>query len=280
MLLGGPIFRAYSDPEGWVAAVAGAGYRAAYCPVGTEADDETIRAYARAAQQAGIVIAEVGAWSNPISPDETARREALELCKKALQLADEIGARCCVNLAGSRGDSREGWYDPHRANFADETFELIVATTREIIDAVQPTRTFFTLETMPWIFPDSPDSYLALMKAIDRQQFAVHLDLTNMIVTPRLFFDNAAFIRECFAKLGPHIKSCHIKDVVLRNTFSVHLEEVRPGLGVLDYRTFLQECAKLPADTPIMLEHLASEAEYAAAAEYVRAIAGKLGLSV
>lgn len=280
MRLGGPIFASYSDAEGWVAAVAGAGYRAAYCPVGTDASVETVRAYARTAQQAGIVIAEVGAWSNPISPDEEARNSALSLCKEALALADRIGARCCVNLAGSRGGSREGWYDPHPANFSDETFELIVATTREIIDAVQPTRTFFTLETMPWIFPDSPDSYLALMKAIDRQQFAVHLDLTNMIVTPRLFFDNAAFIRECFAKLGPHIKSCHIKDVMLRNTFSVHIEEVRPGLGALDYRTFLQECAKLPADTPIMLEHLATAVEYEEAAQYVRAIAGELGLSV
>jgi len=43
-----------------------------------------------------------------------------------------------------------------------------------IIDAVQPTRTFYTLETMPWMYPDSPQSYLRLLQAVDRRQFAVH----------------------------------------------------------------------------------------------------------
>jgi hypothetical protein len=36
------------------------------------------------------------------------------------------------------------------------------------IDAVKPRRTFYTLEAMPWIFSDTPDSYLELMRAIDR----------------------------------------------------------------------------------------------------------------
>ena len=34
---------------------------------------------------------------------------------------------------------------------------------------------------MPWTLPDSPDSYLELMGAIDRRQFAVHFDPTNLI---------------------------------------------------------------------------------------------------
>ncbi|CAM4444877.1 sugar phosphate isomerase/epimerase [Paenibacillus tarimensis] len=47
------------------------------------------------------MISEVGAWSNPISPDEGARRKALDFCKQQLALAEEIGARCCVNIAGA-----------------------------------------------------------------------------------------------------------------------------------------------------------------------------------
>ena len=86
---------------------------------------------------------------------------------------------------------------------------------REIVDAVEPRRTFFTLEPMPWTLPDSPDSYLELMSAIDRRQFAVHLDPTNLINSPAKFYDNAGLLRECFAKLGPHIKCCHAKDITL-----------------------------------------------------------------
>ena len=76
--LGGPVFEKYTDPDGWVKAVKKLGYRAAYCPVRAEAKDDVVKAYARAAQKADIVIAEVGAWSNPISPVDKTRREALE----------------------------------------------------------------------------------------------------------------------------------------------------------------------------------------------------------
>jgi len=82
--LGGPTFEEYGDPAGWVRVLKKLGYNAAYCPVGAEAEDDVINAYARAAKKANIVIAEVGAWSNPISPDEKIRRQALAKCRRQL----------------------------------------------------------------------------------------------------------------------------------------------------------------------------------------------------
>lgn len=69
MRLGGPIFSKTDSPASWAGVVAAAGYKAAYCPVGTEADSETFAAHEAAARKADIAIAEVGAWSNPLSPD-------------------------------------------------------------------------------------------------------------------------------------------------------------------------------------------------------------------
>lgn len=103
MRLGLPIFQPYADPAQWVAAIQAKGAKAAYCPVKTDADPALIEAYRQAAQAADIVIAEVGAWSNPLSPDPAERAAALNKCKSSLLLAERIGARCCVNIAGSRG---------------------------------------------------------------------------------------------------------------------------------------------------------------------------------
>lgn len=277
MRLGGPLFAKFSSPEEWVDAVRQSGYRAVYCPVGVEADETTIKAYARAARQADIVIAEVGVWNNPLAQDESERTAAVQKCQASLLLADEIGARCCVNIAGSRGPK---WDGPHPADLTAETFDMIVATTRAIIDAVRPARTFYTLEPMPWMYPDSPDAYLALIKAIDRKAFAVHLDPVNMINCPARYFDNAGFLKECFAKLGPHIRSIHAKDTLLGDHLTVHLDEVRPGRGALDYTVFLQEAARLDPDMPFMLEHLPSEVEYAAAAAHVRSVARQAGTAL
>jgi sugar phosphate isomerase/epimerase len=273
--LGGPVFDKCEGPGEWVQAVKKLGYRAAYCPVGPDADDETVKAYERAARQADIVIAEVGAWSNPISPDEKTRTVALEKCRRSLALADRIGARCCVNITGSRSMQ---WDGPAAENFTEETFEMIVETTRAIIDAVKPTRTYYTLETMPWAYPDSPDSYLRLFQAIDRKRFAVHLDPVNLVCSPQRYYGNGSLIRECFEKLGPHIKSCHAKDIVLQTKLTTHLDEVRPGLGGVDYATFLKELSRFP-DVPLMLEHLPNATEYEKAAGHIRTVAQGLGLS-
>jgi sugar phosphate isomerase/epimerase len=273
MRLGGQIFATWTTPDEWVRAVQQAGYRAAYCPLKPGADAATVRAYALAAQKADIVIAEVGAWSNPLSPDAATRQAALDKCRQSLALADEIGARCCVNIAGSRG---EKWDGPHPADLTEETFDMIVATTRAIIDAVQPTRSYFTLETMPWMYPDSADSYLRLLKAIDRPHCAAHLDPVNLVNCPQRYFENAALLRECFAKLGPYIKSCHAKDILLHDKLTVHLDEVRPGLGKLDYRVYLSELNRLDADMPLMIEHLPNEQEFALAAHHIRSVAGDI----
>ncbi|MHC4116089.1 MAG: sugar phosphate isomerase/epimerase family protein [Planctomycetota bacterium] len=274
--LGGPTFEKYNGPDEWVQVMKRLGYRAAYCPVNAKASDDVVKAYARAAKKADIVIAEVGAWSNPISPDEKTRREAQQKCRTQLALADRIGANCCVNISGSRG---KDWAGHSPDNFTDETFDMIVETTRALIDDVKPTRTYFTLEMMPWAYPDSADSYVALLKAIDRKRCAVHLDPVNIVCSPQRYYSNGKLIRECFRKLGPHIKSCHAKDILLSDKLTTHLDEVRPGLGGLDYEVFLKELSKMP-DTPLMIEHLKGAEEYRLAAEHIRGVAKKIGLSL
>jgi sugar phosphate isomerase/epimerase len=275
MRLGAPLPNVFDSPETWIAALRERGYRAAYCPLAPDADDGTVAAYAAAARDADIVIAEVGAWSNPLSPDDATRDAALERCARSLDLAERIGARCCVNIAGSRG---EKWDGPHPDDLRDDTFALIVDTVRSIIDAVRPTRTCYTLEPMPWMYPDSPDSYLQLLDAIDRPAFAVHLDPVNWVNSPQRYFANAALIRESVAKLGPHIRSCHAKDIVLRPQLTVHLDEVRPGAGALDYAVLLRELQRLGPDLPLMLEHLPDEESYRAGAAYVREVARREGV--
>jgi len=277
MRLGAPLPQTTTDPDEWIAALQARGYRAAYCPLSGKEDQATIRAFERAAGRAGMVIAETGAWSNPLSPDEAIRQAALEKCRAMLALADEVGARCCVNIAGSRGAK---WDGPHPADLTPETFDLIVDTTRAIIDAVHPVRTYYTLEPMPWMYPDSIESYLALVRAIDRPQFGVHFDPVNLINSPQRYFAQRDFVREFIARLGPAIRSVHAKDIHLQDKLTVHLDEVRPGLGELDYRALLRELDRLDPDLPLMLEHLPQASEYDLAAAYVRGVAGEIGVTL
>lgn len=276
--LGGPLFEPFDDPGQWISQLKRLGYGAAYCPVEPGADEHLIRAYRKAADDHHIVIAEVGAWGNPLSPDPGEAKTAIDRCVAGLDLADRIGARCCVNISGSL--NRENWAGPHPDNLSDETFDMVVEQTRSIIDAVGPQQTYFALEAMPWAFPDSTDSYLRLIRAIDRERFGVHLDPVNMITSVRSFYANGTLIRDMFARLGPRIRSCHAKDITLRqDNYIPQMDELRPGLGNLDYVAYLQELAKLN-EVPLMMEHLNSAEAYSKAALFIRSVARSAGISI
>jgi sugar phosphate isomerase/epimerase len=258
--LGGPIFLKSDDPAALAKEHRRLGYSAAYCPDVKLSDTDRIRAVRDAFAAENVVIAEVGAWKNMLDPDTRKRAENVQYVTDRLALADAVGARCCVDIAGSYHPNI--WYGPDPRNFSPEFFDATVENCRKVIDAVKPTRTRFSLEMMGWSLPEGPDSYLKLLRAIDRKGFGVHLDVCNVINSPDRFYRNAEVIRECFAKLGNWVVSCHAKDLQWVVEMNVHFVEVVPGRGQIDYATYLTQVAQCPVETPLMLEHLKGAEEY------------------
>lgn len=277
MRLGATVFVSADDPDAWVEEHRRLGYRAAFCPPLGLDDAEKIRAVRDACARADLVIGEVGAWRNLMDPDESKRRANLAYVSDRLALADEVGALCCVDLAGSFNPT--SWWGPHPDDLSPAGVDLTIQNVRAILDTVHPRRARFALEMMPWTPPDSAELYRSLLAAVDRPAFAVHIDPVNLINSPRAFFQNGALIHDCFEKLGPWIVSCHAKDTVLQTVMTVHIDEVRPGLGALDYRTFLRELARLPAQTPLLIEHLRTTEECCLAADYIRYVAAEVGVA-
>ena len=274
--LGGPIFLKSSDPAELAREHRRLGYSAAYCPGAKVGDAEHIAAIRNAFAKEDVVIAEVGAWKNMLDPDEGKRRENLNYVRERCALAEEVGARCCVDIAGSYNPTL--WYGPDPKNLSREFFDATVANCRQILDSVKPKRTKFTIEMMGWNLPDGPDAYLDLIKAVDRKAFGVHLDVCNGVNCPTRFYKNTEYIQECFAKLGPWIVSCHAKDLQWITELNVHFLEVIPGRGLMDYKAYLGGLAKLPVDAPLMLEHLNTAEEYEEGKTYIRKVGAEIGV--
>ncbi len=273
--LGGPIFLKSDDPRELAREHRRLGYSAAYCPTIKPGDTARAREIEKAFAAENVVIAEVGAWVNILDPDPEKRRANLSRVAERLALADEVGARCCVDIAGSYNP--KVWYGPHPDNLSQRFFDATVENCRRLIDEAKPKRTKLTLEIMGWSFPDGPDSYLKLIKAIDRKAFGVHLDVCNGINSPVRFYRSGEFIAECFRKLAPHIVSCHAKDLDWVVELNVHFVEVIPGRGQVDYRAYLRELSRLQ-DVPLMQEHLKTPEEYEEGKKYIQKIAQELGL--
>lgn len=274
--LGGPVYAAPDDPAQLARAHRQLGYRAAYCPALSLNDTGRIRAVEEAFAREDVVIAEVGRWCNLLDADPARRKQNLQNVTEGLALADAVGALCCVDIAGSFNPT--SWFGPHPDNLTPKFFDAAVENARKIIDAVKPRRAKFCYEMMGWAMPHTPDNALRLLRAVDRKAFGVHLDPCNLVNSPEKFYRNSDLLNECFDKLGRWIVSCHAKDLTWDIEMNVHFREVRPGLGTLDYATYLRRLARLPHSPPLMIEHLGSAEEYAAAAAHIVAVGRKEGV--
>jgi sugar phosphate isomerase/epimerase len=198
----------------------------------------------------------------------------------ALRLAEELGAVCSLNIFGSychgNGNSQ------HKAlNFSDEAFEAAVEMARYFIDTIKPKTAYFAYEIFPFDIIDSPENIERLVKAVDRKQFGVHLDLVNLINCPRAYFSSGDIIKECVRRFGDRIVSCHVKDIKMKEpSISVILEEVVLGTGNIDLKTFMRQIEGLLRPIPFMMEHLKNETEYDIAAAEIRKTGRELGINL
>ena len=278
MRLGGNVFYGGSDAKEYALLHVKKGFGAALCPDWISMDrPEEVREFKKIMQGYDIRIAEVGAWCNPLHPDKKEAEEKIQFMIKRLELAEELEACTCVNILGTK--QTDTWFGADKACYNEQFFEEAVKVSQRIIDAVKPTKTKLSFEMMPYCFLDSPQEYLRFLEAVDREAAGVHLDICNTMNHPRRFYNNGAFIRETFGLLKEKIVTMHLKDIALRtDELTVMFDEVLLGTGGIEYPVLMEEIAKLPEDTPAMLEHLETEEEYDKAAEAVIRFAECVGM--
>ena len=267
MYLGISSSLAHTSPEDWAKKHTGLGLKSVVFPVDCNAGEEKIMAYKKAADDAGLVIAEVGVWRNTLAAEPAERARWIDYAVEQLKMADQIGARCCVNVVGTPYGPR--WDGGYRDNFSQQAWDMAVKMIQEIIDRANPTQTKFSIESMPWMIPSSPEEYRRLMKDVDRPQFGAHLDVVNMITSPERYFFNDRFLDECFEKLGDQICSCHLKDIRLKEEYTFQLQECACGQGTLDIPRYISLATKARSDMPMIIEHLTTDDEYIQSVKWI-----------
>ena len=281
MRLGAPVFPKQRGARAFVECVRGKGYRAAYCPeyLASSVQAAEIDELKCALSEYDIALAEVGAWVNPLSPDRREADRARAYVVDRLRLADLLGARCCVNILGSRSAAK--WYAPCAENFTETFFEDAVRLYRGILDEAQPRNTTLAFEIMPFCLLDSAEEYARFLTALDHPAASVHLDPVNLLRDARTLYGHRALFRRAVDLLGSRVVSMHVKDITLDpEPVNTKMDEVRLGLGDVDLGYMLDQAARIPGDPPLMLEHLPCEAEYDLAAEHLRKIAAARGYAL
>ena len=224
-----------------------------------------------------VTVFEVGAYSNIIHPDALERRKILSAITKKFEDAENIGGLMVTTVSGCC-DPRY-LINPHPENWTDKTLKILVQSVRQILKDTAGMKVSLGMEAQVTTNIDGPKAHRRLIDDVGDPRCAVNLDPTNMISLDR-YFHTTELLDECFDILGESILGSHAKDTYIQPDIqTLHIQEVCPGRGVMDYETFLVRMSRMKWPRAIFPEHLPAE-QYAEADNYIIKTAEKAGVKI
>ncbi len=217
-----------------------------------------------------------GYWQNLVTPDERRRGEAVRTLQAALALAGQMGARGIDTGPGSMNP--DGPWFPHPDNWTAACRRQLVKSLRECAPAAADAGVFLSLEGHQLVTLESAAVTKAILDEVASPWVRSDYDSANWI-TRETVYDTTTALNRDFDLLGPHIVSCHAKDVWIENRLCLHLQDGCPGRGTIDFRTLFRRMEALSPDYPVIVEGAATE-ELPAVGELFHRTARELGIRV
>jgi len=217
-----------------------------------------------------------GYWQNMITSDETHRAEAVRTIQAALRLAGWMGARGIDTGPGSM--SPDGPWFPHPDNHTAVARRQLVRTLRECAKAAEDAHVFLSLESHQLVTLKTPEITREVLDEVGSPWVTADYDSANWITLEGIF-DTGAALDHHFDVLGPHIISCHAKDIWIENKLTLHLQDGCPGKGRMDFYKLFRRMEALSPQFPVISEGNSTEELPAVSALFHR-IAAELGIKV
>ncbi len=244
--------------------------------------DSVVRELKAALKQHDVVIFEVGGYRNILHTDSTVRRENYKHLARCLEAADKIGCPMVGTISGSRnpeGNKFGDNYAVHPDNWTLKTWKLLLDGLKQILSDTSGLKAALGMEAQVTTNIDGPLAHRRLMDDMNSDRIKVNLDPTNMIHLHN-HFHTTELINECFDMLGEDIFGCHAKDShVLTHSQTVHVQEVCPGRGSLDYETYLVRLSRMKWTRSLLPEHIPAD-QFDEAYAYIRKMADKAGVKI
>ncbi len=237
------------------------GYSGVFCRFRANDPHTTVRETAERVRalmaDEGVHLFQVtGYWQNLITPNEAARRQAVETLIAALRLASWLGARGIDTGPGSMNP--DGPWFPHPDNWTAQARNQLIRSLREASSAAEDYGVFLSIEGHQLVTVESAAVTAEILDAVGSPWVRSDYDSANW-VTRETVYNTTHALHDDFAVLGRHIVSCHAKDIWIENRLALHLQDGCPGKGLMDFRTLFMLAEAISPDIPIIVEGAVSE---------------------
>ncbi|GIV83035.1 MAG: epimerase [Candidatus Roseilinea sp.] len=241
-----------------------------------EADPQEVRRVKRAFDAAGLEVAQVNGWYEPLcSYDDAARAQGVRGMQALVRIGRMVDAPSVYVRPG--GHNPNGHWYAHPENHSARTFDKIVDSLRQICAVAQAEGVPVAVEGHVLSALDTPRRVRDLFDAVGSPMLKFNYDPVNFVGTVRQVHDTASVLNELYDLLGRDMVAAHAKDCRLTDQLVVHIEEVVPGAGVLDYALFMRRFQAACPEGYFIIEHLPN-ALVPQARDFVQAMARRYGI--
>lgn len=179
------------------------------------------------------------------SENSEIRKKSLELMKKAIQLAVDLGIRN-IQMAG---------YDVYYEDGNEKTRELYIDGMKQSLKWAEQANVMLSIEIMDHPFMSSITKYLEFDKILNSPFLTVYPDVGNLSA----WGNN---IREEILKGKKKISAIHLKDTLaVTGSFPGKFKEVPFGDGCVDFIQFFKLLKEIDYSGPLLIEMWTEKSE-------------------
>jgi sugar phosphate isomerase/epimerase len=241
-----------------------------------EASQQELAKVKQAFLDANLEICQANGWYEAlVNPDDRVRAEGVRGVQALCRIGQFVGAASVYVRPG--GLNPNGHWYAHPDNHTPETFDHLVGSLKLACRVAENEGVLLAVEGHVLSPLDTPQRVRDLIDAVQSPVLKFNIDPVNFIGTVKQVHNTRPVLDELFDLLGKESIAAHAKDVVLMDALVVHIQEVIPGTGTLDYPHFMRRFNELQPDGYFLIEHL-PDPQVLIAREYITKTAAQYGI--
>ncbi len=230
-------------------------------------------------RERGLEVCQIGAFGyNPLQ-ETAAQAEQQRMLERVIPLAADTGCPYIVVCGGNVHPSGFGAADPR--NFTAAALEQVSRQLGPLVRLAERHGAKLSVEAYLKTAVGSPERFLELWRLVGSDALRVNIDVTSLYDVHDLLEGPGPKVAHVCRTLAGHYGLVHVKDVVLKEGFHVHIDLAPLGSSPTDWAEVLRLAEpQMNADSWLVLEHVASADEAAASLAYLRRAAERAGVTL
>jgi sugar phosphate isomerase/epimerase len=211
-------------------------------------------------RQRGLTVCQIGAFGfNPLSLDMAQKQQQRQVIENVIPMAVEAGCPYIVINGGNYHSSSFGAGDIR--NFSEAALDEVARELEPLVALAEQYNAKLSIEPYLKTAIYSPERFLALKKKLPSDALRINIDVTSLYAYHEMWHPDEAVEHICTSLAG-HYGLGHIKDVILKDGFHIHIDLAPLGSSRTNWAQVLRLMAPhMPDDSWLILEHVSTPEE-------------------